>query len=65
MIHEDYLELESAWKHGEDSTMVEVVEKLASCQPNPCHELEDEVQVEVHEVKTKSVEWPLMIGTIQ
>ena len=36
--------------------MVEVVEKLASCQPHPCHELEDEeVQVGVHEVNTKSV----------
>ena len=46
--------------------MVEEVEKLAPCQPSPCHELEDEeVQVGVHEESTKNAEWPLLIGTFQ
>ena len=45
--------------------MVEV-EKLASCQPSPFHELEgEEVRVGVHEENSKNAEWPLLIGTFQ
>ena len=47
-------------------SMMRMVEKLASCQPCPFHELEgEEVQVGVHEENAKNAEWPLLIGTFQ